>query len=89
MRELQRGKKEYDEFMRKLGEREYNDKNAEKYRIEKLREEKIKMEKIRQEKMKQERAKNEKIKQTKITIQQRIYILMIKKKLYRNFLWKN
>ena len=73
VRELQRGKKEYDEFMRKLGEREYNDKNAEKYRIEKLREEKIKMEKIRQEKMKQERAKNEKIKQTKITIQQKNY----------------
>ena len=66
VRELQRGKREYDEFMRKLGTRSQNDGIVENYRKEKIREEKFRMDRIRQEKMKGERIKKEKLQQMKI-----------------------
>ena len=66
VRELQKGKREYDEFMRKLGNRSQNDEIVENYRTEKMREEKIRMDRIRQQKIKEEKIKKEKIKLDKI-----------------------
>ena len=74
VRELQKGKREYDEFMRKLGANESNEERIENYKREQLRqqeirEEKIRMERIQQEKMREERIRNEKIRQEKLRIE--------------------
>ena len=74
VRELQRGKREYDEFMRKLGANESNEERIENYKREQLRqqeirEEKIRMERIQQERMREERIRNEKIRQEKLRIE--------------------
>jgi len=74
VRELQRGKREYDEFMRKLGANESNEEKIENYKREQLRqqeirEEKIRMERIKQEKMREEQIRNEKIRQEKLRIE--------------------
>jgi len=74
VRELQRGKREYDEFMRKLGANESNEERIENYKREQLRqqeirEEKIRMERIQQEKMREERIRNGKIRQEKLRIE--------------------
>ena len=54
VQELQRGKREYDEFMRKL-----NSNSEQNYRLEKIKQERLKQEKMRQEKLRQERLRQE------------------------------
>ena len=63
VQELQRGKREYDEFMRKL-----NSNSEQNYRLEKIKEERLKQEKMRQEQLRQEmlRKKEEEIMREKI-----------------------
>ena len=56
VRQLQRGKREYDEFMRKLNTEENEDK-IEQYKKEQIRQQEIREEKIRMERINQERIK--------------------------------
>ena len=76
VRELQRGKREYDEFMRKLGrdnDNENEDKietfKREQLRQQEIREEKIRLERLRQERLREEQMRNEKIRQERIRIE--------------------
>ena len=76
VRELQRGKREYDEFMRKLGrdnDNENEDKietfKREQLRQQEIREEKIRLERLRQERIREEQMRNEKIRQERIRIE--------------------
>ena len=70
VRELQRGKREYDEFMKKLGANDNEDKienfKKEQLRQQEIREEKIRLERLREERKREEQMKNEKIRQEKI-----------------------
>ena len=67
VQQLQRGKKEYDEFMNKLNSNSEQNYRIGKYRDEQLRQEELKLEKIRQERMREEEElRLEKIKKEKI-----------------------
>ena len=71
VRELQRGKREYDEFMRKLGKEDPNEDKIENYKKEQLRqqeirEEKIRIERMRIERIREEQMRNEKLRQEKL-----------------------
>ena len=70
VRQLQRGKREYDEFMRKLNTEENEDK-IEQYKKEQIRQQEIREAKIRMERINQERIKEERIKQERIKEEQR------------------
>ena len=86
VRELQRGKKEYDEFMKKLGRKDENEERLEKFekykqeqiRQQEIREEKIRLERLKQERIREEQMRNEKIRQEKIR-QERLRMERIKK----------
>ena len=77
VRELQRGKREYDEFMKKLG-RDNDNNNEDKIenfkreqlRQQEIREEKIRLERLRQERIREEQMRNEKMRQERIRIEQ-------------------
>ena len=70
VRELQRGKREYDEFMKKLKSNDNEDKlenfKKEQLRQQEIREEKIRMERLREERKREEQMRIEKIRQEKI-----------------------
>ena len=74
VRELQRGKREYDEFMKKLGRDNENEEKIENYKREQLRqqeirEEQIRLERLRQERIREEQIRNEKMRQERIRIE--------------------
>ena len=74
VRELQRGKREYDEFMKKLGRDNDNEEKIENYKREQLRqqeirEEQIRLERLRQERIREEQIRNEKMRQERIRIE--------------------
>ena len=70
VRELQRGKREYDEFMRKLGrDNDNNEDKIETFKREQLRQQEIREEKIRLERLRQEQMRNEKMRQERIRIE--------------------
>ena len=69
VRELQRGKREYDEFMRKLGANDVNEDRFENYKKEQLKQQEIREEKIRTERIRQQKIREEKIRQEKIRIE--------------------
>ena len=66
VRELQKGKREYDEFMRKLGSADEDEDKIENYKREQMRQHEIREEKIKIERMRQERIKEEQIKRDKL-----------------------
>ena len=74
VRELQRGKREYDEFMKKLGRDNENEEKIENYkrdqlRQQEIREEQIRLERLRQERIREEQIRNEKMRQERIRIE--------------------
>ncbi len=69
VRELQRGKREYDEFMRKLGANDLDEERFERYKKEQLRQQEIREEKIRAERIRQQKIREEQIRQEKIRIE--------------------
>ena len=74
VRELQRGKREYDEFMKKLGRDNDNEEKIENYKREQLRqqeirEEQIRLERLREERIREEQMRNEKMRQERIRIE--------------------
>ncbi len=78
VRELQRGKKEYDEFMRKLGAQDPEEERIEKFekykkeqiRQQEIREEKIRMERLEKDRLREQQIKNEKLRQEKMRQEQ-------------------
>ncbi len=75
VRELQKGKREYDEFMKKLGQNNDNEDKIENFKREQLRqqeirEEKIRLERLRQERIREEQMRNEKMRQERIRMEQ-------------------
>ena len=78
VRELQRGKREYDEFMRKLGAQDPEEERIEKFekykkeqiRQQEIREEKIRMERLEKDRLREQQIKNEKLRQEKMRQEQ-------------------